>query len=85
MRKKSTISKSAGVWCFLKSARPDYNHQHFKSIKNALKIIFLQNSRFLHFSPQKYEVKNNCPETLIIFYPIKCTHLGISLNQFYLL
>ena len=53
MRKKSTISKSAGVWCFSKPGRPDYNHQHFKSIKNALKIIFLQNSRFLHFSPKK--------------------------------
>ena len=40
MRKKSTISKNARVWCFSKSARPDYNNQHFKSIKNALKIIF---------------------------------------------
>ena len=44
MRKKSTISKSAGFWCFSKSARPDYNHQHFKWIKNALKIIFIQNT-----------------------------------------
>ena len=79
MRKKSTISKSAGVWCFSKSARPDYNHQHFKSIENALKLIFLQNSRFLHFSPKTYGVKNNCPETLLNFYPTKCTYLGISL------
>ena len=46
MRKKSTISKSAGVCCFSKPARPDYNHQHFKSIKNALEIIFHQNSQF---------------------------------------
>ena len=53
--------------------------------KNALKIIFLQNSRFLHFSPKKIGVKNNCPETLLNFYPIKCTYLGISLFQFYLL
>ena len=44
MRKQSTISKSAGVWCFSMSARPDYNHKHFKSLKKALKIIFLQNS-----------------------------------------
>ena len=57
MRKKSTIRKSAGVWCFSKPARPDYNHQHFKSIKNALKIIFLQNSRFLHFSPKNLSEK----------------------------
>ena len=57
MRKKSTISKSAGIWCFSKSARPDYNHQHFKPIKNALKIIFLQNSRFLQFSPKKIWVE----------------------------
>ena len=85
MLKKSTFSKSAGVWCFSKPARQDYNHQHFKSIKNALKIIFLQNSRFLHFSPKKIGVKNNCPETLLNFYPIKCTYLGISLFQFYLL
>ena len=84
MRKKSTIRKSAGVWCFSKPARPYYNHQHFKSIKNALKIIFLQNSRFLHFSP-KNGVKNNCPEILLNFYPINCTYLGISLFQFYLL
>ena len=40
MRKRSTISKNASVWCFSKSARPDYNHMHLKSIKNALKIIF---------------------------------------------
>ena len=38
--KRSTISKDASVWCFSKSARPDYNHMHLKSIKNALKIIF---------------------------------------------
>ena len=40
LRKRSTISKNASVWCFSKSARPDYNHMHLKSIKNALKIIF---------------------------------------------
>ena len=57
MRKKSTIRKSAGVWCFSKPARPGYNHKHFNSIKNALKIIFLQNSRFLHFSPKKWSEK----------------------------
>ena len=67
MRKKSTISKSAGVWCFSKSVRPDYNHQHFKSIKNALKIIFLQNSRFLHFSPKNMECKTTVPKHCLIF------------------
>ena len=30
-------------------------------------------------------MENNCPETLLNFYPIKCTYLGISLFQFYLL
>ena len=40
LRKKSTISKNASVWCFSKSARPDCNPMHFKLIKNALKIIF---------------------------------------------
>ena len=40
MRKKSTISKNASVLCFSNSVRPDCNHLHFKSLKNALKIIF---------------------------------------------
>ena len=57
MHKKSTITTSAGVWCFSKSARPDYSHQQIKSIKNACKIIFLQNSRFLHFSPKIWSEK----------------------------
>ena len=49
MRKRSTISKNASVWCFSKSARPDYNHMHLKSIKNALKIIFSQKKSIFAF------------------------------------
>ena len=61
---------------FPKLARPDGNHLHFKSIKNALKIIFfLKNSRLLHFHPQNYGVKNSCPKTLLFF-----THLNAHIK-----
>ena len=36
---KTTMDKIAIVWCFSMLARPECNHLHFKSIKNALKII----------------------------------------------
>ena len=49
-RKRSTISKNASVWCFSKSARPDYNHMNLNSIKNALKLIFLQKVDFCIFN-----------------------------------
>ena len=49
MRKKSTIRKNASKLCFSNSARPDCNHLHFKSIKNALKIIFSQKQSIFAF------------------------------------
>ena len=49
VRKKSTRSKTGSILCFSESARPDCNHLHFESIKNALNIIFSQKGRFLHF------------------------------------
>ena len=78
MCKISTISKSASVWYFSKSARPDCNHLHFKSIKNALKIICSpKQSIFAFFLPKNYGVKNSCRETLLTFYTLKITYLGI--------
>ena len=84
VRKKSTISKTGSILCFSKSARPDCNHLHFKSIKNALKIIFSQKTvDFCIFNPKNYGVKNSCTKTLLNFYPFKCTYLGKSSFQFY--
>ena len=48
-RKKSTMSKNANVLCFSKSVRPDCNDLHFKSIKNALKIIFSEKQSIFAF------------------------------------
>ena len=84
VRKKTTISKSGSILCFSKSVRPDYNYLHFKSIKNALKIIFFsQNQSIFAFSTPNYGVKNSCPKTLLNLYPFKCTYLGKSSFQFY--
>ena len=69
---------------FFKSARPDCNHMHFKSIKNALKIFFLSITvDICIFNQKNYAVKNSCPKTLLNFYPLKCTYLGKSSFQFY--
>ena len=40
-------------WCFSKPARPDYNHQHFKSIENALKSFFTKTVDFCIFHLKK--------------------------------
>ena len=82
MRKKSTISKSAGVFQnrldqIITTSTSNRSKMHSKS-------FFSKTVDFCIFH-LKIGVKNNCPETLLNFYPIKCTHLGISLFQFYLL
>ena len=67
MRKKSTIRKNASVWCF--PSRLDQTVTTCSSNRSKMH----SKSFFSH----------SCPEILLNFYPLKCTHLGISLFQFY--
>ena len=82
MRKKSTISKNACVWCFSKSARPDCKDMHFKLIKNALKIIFSPKQSIFTFLTQKLWSEKQLSQNTSILLPVK---MHILMHKFILI
>ena len=65
----------SSVWCFLKSARPNY-HLFLNLIKNELEtIFFLQKKSIFEFFTKKNGLKDIFSESLLDHCPFERTHI----------